>query len=93
MQKSHTLPIYAIGSLLVLAVGLIDGLGTARLRASMGRHRGAERKLLDSVALIRPIVMRTPGTVRTCRRRPTNQARLQDIEMATAAGAVDLTLE
>ena len=54
------IPSYAIGSLLALAVGLdgLDGLGTSRLRGCRGgRRRGADRKRLDWVALIRPIVM------------------------------------
>ena len=88
------IPSYAIGSLLALVVGLVDGLGTSRLRGCWGsRHRGADRKRLDWVALIRPIVMGTTGTVRTCRRRATNRVRLQDIDAAIAAGAVDLMLE
>ena len=52
------IPSCAIGSLVALVVGLVDRLGTSRLRACWGdRHRGADRKRLDWVALIRPMVM------------------------------------
>lgn len=51
------IPGCAIGSLLALAVGLVDGLGTSRLRECWGdRNRGADRKRLDWVAAMRPIV-------------------------------------
>ena len=52
------IPSCAIASLVALVVGLVDRLGTSRLRACWGdRHRGADRKRLDWVALIRPMVM------------------------------------
>ena len=52
------IPSCAIGSLVALVVGLVDRLGTSRLRGCWGdRHRGADRKRLYWAALIRPVVV------------------------------------